>query len=71
MDAEAIITALGGPGKLSLILGLGQSAVSNWKSEGIPRSRCVQLAALADVLGRGDITAEVITRSRTDGALAA
>lgn len=66
MDADQIISALGGPVKLSLVLGIGQSAVSNWKVEGIPPARAVQLGTLAQLMGRPEITAEIIVEARAE-----
>ena len=48
---SALIDALGGTAALAARLGVGRSAVSNWRREGIPRSRHYEMARIAEGSG--------------------
>lgn len=48
MSLETILDALGGDTSVARELGCGVSAISNWKTRGIPPGRKFDLLALAE-----------------------
>ena len=46
---DRAIKAAGGAGALAKSIGVGPSAVSNWKLAGVPASRCPAIEALTGV----------------------
>jgi hypothetical protein len=64
MDTAAIIAALGGNQAVADELGLYPSAVSMWRTTGIPTKRCLELYEMAKRVRAKRITLEVLLRSR-------
>ena len=59
---DEVIEALGGTGAVSDAKGLPASTVSSWRIRGsIPADRWHDILELAHLLGRHDITAELLT----------
>jgi len=56
----SVIDALGGTDKVAEALSQTPSTVSGWRKRGIPSGHWPALVALADLLGRNDITLEVL-----------
>lgn len=50
-NISGIVARFGGQNKLAEALGVGQSAIGNWASRGIPRCRHLELLRLARKLG--------------------
>jgi hypothetical protein len=69
MDASEIIEAFGGYRNLADDLGLGRTTVFMWRTTGVPKARCLELAALAKERGLKGVTLEVLMQSKpTDPA---
>lgn len=47
MSLDEIIEVLGGDAAVARLCGCAQSAVSQWRSRGLPPRRCIELARLA------------------------
>lgn len=68
MDASDIVEAFGGYRTLADDLGLGRTTVFMWRTTGIPKARCLELAALAKERGLASVTLEILMQSKPRSA---
>jgi len=59
-DWKSIILALGGTGAVAGALAQRDSTVSGWQTRGIPSAHWASVVALAEGLGKSEITLEVL-----------
>lgn len=60
MNVTEVIEALGGYGETCDVLGVSRSLLVLWEAEGIPARRWRQIAKVAALKGRSDITIETM-----------
>ena len=65
---NAILDDLGGDAAVAAHLGLGQPAISNWKSRGVPKGRWVDLIDMAGALDKPLTIEEIRSASAAIGA---
>jgi DNA-binding transcriptional regulator YdaS (Cro superfamily) len=60
MNATAIIKLLGGPTRISKLVGTSVAAVSMWQNSNIPQDKLVMLAAMIEDKTMGAVTRKTL-----------
>jgi DNA-binding transcriptional regulator YdaS (Cro superfamily) len=60
MNATAIIRLLGGPTRISKLVGTSVAAVSMWQNSNIPQDKLVMLAAMIEDKTMGAVTRKTL-----------
>lgn len=73
LNVSQIIEAFGGYDPTRRLLGVSRSLLAEWETSGIPAKRWEQVAEIAGLIGRPDITVDIVrsaspSKSRTEAA---
>ena len=60
MNATAIIRLLGGPNRISKLVGTSVAAVSMWQNSNIPQDKLIMLAAMIEDKTMGAVTRKTL-----------
>ena len=60
LNVTQIIDAFGGYKEAQILLGVSRAALAEWEIKGIPAKRWENLSKIASLIGREDITVDVV-----------
>lgn len=71
LNVTEIISAFGGYREAQRLLGVSRAALAEWEVKGIPAKRWEHLSNIAGLIGRNDITVDVVREAAPPRAQAA